>query len=502
MGGGDATPQTAAAAKLLAATLDFKVQLDAEAVKPDASRDGPMDMNQYARLFAHARLPHATRDTLVNFGRSPEGLPYPHFATTFRGANPRHVAVIVDGRVYALDVLREDGTPMPVDDLEAGLRQLQAVARTDGNGGGLVNVPTLTAEDRTVWAAARAELASHPDNARSLDTIDSALLVLALESETPATPEGYSESLLLGGDGQRWFDKHQFVVFPDGEAGGNFEHAPGDGTTVLGMLAHVKAAVGSLSVTGAGSAAAANVRACPFVPVGGAAESVDAACRERAALMASFNTAVKQVPIGASRIKLHNCSPDAFAQMAMQLAAFRLHDGNMLATYESNSTRGFLHGRTETVRSASVEALRFCRAINRSPGRDALAKLHDAVAAHGAYVKMSKDGFGVDRPLYGLKNIAVEAGETLHPLFTDASFALSNSWRLSTSHVGGPSKLFTFGPVVGDGYGVGYFVSPDLMMFDVTAWTDGTPHSAADFATAVEEAAYDMDSLCAEFATG
>ena len=36
-------------------------------------------------------------------------------------------------------------------------------------------------------------------------------------------------------------------------------------------------------------------------------------------------------------------------QMALQLAHYQLN-GHISATYESNATRGFLHGRTETVR--------------------------------------------------------------------------------------------------------------------------------------------------------
>jgi len=37
------------------------------------------------------------------------------------------------------------------------------------------------------------------------------------------------------------------------------------------------------------------------------------------------------------------------------------------ATYEAASTRGFLHGRTETVRSCTGDALAFCRAAASRP---------------------------------------------------------------------------------------------------------------------------------------
>lgn len=46
-------------------------------------------------------------------------------------------------------------------------------------------------------------------------------------------------------------------------------------------------------------------------------------------------------------------SPDAVAQMAFQLAFKRLH-GTMPSTYESCTTRGFHHGRTEVIRSCTT----------------------------------------------------------------------------------------------------------------------------------------------------
>lgn len=52
---------------------------------------------------------------------------------------------------------------------------------------------------------------------------------------------------------------------------------------------------------------------------------------------------------GATRIKQLGVSPDAFAQMAIQLTQYRL-SGRCVGTYESGAMRHFLHGRTETVR--------------------------------------------------------------------------------------------------------------------------------------------------------
>ena len=56
--------------------------------------------------------------------------------------------------------------------------------------------------------------------------------------------------------------------------------------------------------------------------------------------------------------------PDAFVQMALQLAYYRIHQ-QPCPTYESASTRQFLHGRTETIRSCSVDSVAFTKAFDQ-----------------------------------------------------------------------------------------------------------------------------------------
>jgi carnitine O-acetyltransferase len=65
---------------------------------------------------------------------------------------------------------------------------------------------------------------------------------------------------------------------------------------------------------------------------------------------------------GKSYIKKLGASPDAYAQMAMQLAYYKMY-GVSRATYESAGTRQYLNGRTETGRSVSLESVEFCKAM-------------------------------------------------------------------------------------------------------------------------------------------
>jgi carnitine O-acetyltransferase len=51
--------------------------------------------------------------------------------------------------------------------------------------------------------------------------------------------------------------------------------------------------------------------------------------------------------------KVARVSPDAFSQMALQIAFFRMHKF-CAPVYETSSTRKYLHGRTETCRSLTT----------------------------------------------------------------------------------------------------------------------------------------------------
>jgi carnitine O-acetyltransferase len=66
--------------------------------------------------------------------------------------------------------------------------------------------------------------------------------------------------------------------------------------------------------------------------------------------------------LGSDAIKKLGVAPDAFCQLAMQVAFCRMH-GRVAATYEACATRRFLHGRTETIRSCSIESTRLSHAM-------------------------------------------------------------------------------------------------------------------------------------------
>ena len=66
---------------------------------------------------------------------------------------------------------------------------------------------------------------------------------------------------------------------------------------------------------------------------------------------------------GIGFMKKCNLSPDGYIQMALQLAYFR-DAGKFCLTYESSMTRLFREGRTETVRSCTMESSAWARSMD------------------------------------------------------------------------------------------------------------------------------------------
>jgi len=139
---------------------------------------------------------------------------------------------------------------------------------------------------------------------------------------------------------------------------------------------------------------------------------------------------------GREFIKTCKFSPDSYIQIAIQSAYYRLH-GTPAAHYESASVRMYFGGRTECIRSCSIEAVDFAKSLldQKVSSQDKYKLMKKAIESHKSYAADSIRGFGVDRHLLGLKKIAVENGRDIPSLFLDEGYVKSGNFRLSTSQV-------------------------------------------------------------------
>lgn len=503
------TPRQASrAAALLYNIVRIKKSLDRRTFPPQFSGPVPLDMLQYRYIFNTTRIPGREMDVL----------------TQSEGVN--HIAVLFKGRFYCLYVLH------PLTNHQLSPYQLELALESIINSEDETDpvealIPAFTAAPRTEWADIRdRHFVNNAYNVKSLRVIEEAMFVLCLDDVETKSLNEEGLSYLCGDGCSRWSDKSfNLVVGKNGRAGMHVEHSWGDALT----LAHIGEYCvvsethrefytedGHVKKLDEDEKALAEGKFEEFAP-SRIRFTIDKVMKGSViSVHERYVTQIKDVDLhilrfaeyGKSFPKKQRCSPDAWLQMAMQLAYFR-DQGRFDQTYEAASMRLYRKGRTETIRSVSKESCAFVRAMdNPSVSADERLKLlRVACEIHQLTSRDAVAGRGVDRHLFAL--YCVSSGHGVASEFLQA--ALEPKWKLSTSqvlsrqlpkelHVENDAPFETpnggFGPVADDGYGVSYCLyGENLFYFTITSKHSCSSTSSNKFAEHITTALCEMAAL-------
>lgn len=492
-------PQLSRASSLILSSLYFIHDLRNGYLAPDAIRGNQLDMSQYERLFATCRAPTELGCRMETYNES------------------RHIVVLRRGQFYWFDVLDNKNRPLLSDrEILTNLQGIVSdadkfpVSETSSSAVGI-----LTTENRKIWSKLRNELReSNRHNAKCLSIVESALFVVCLDDSAPADVGELCSNFLCGGYRlehgvqvgtctNRWYDKLQIIVCADGEAGVNFEHTGVDGHTVLRYAADIYTELVLLFAKSINPSTPSLFKAKPSPFAKGSKTPRDpddiveweyetspkkldwrltrdlklgvrfAETRISDLICQNDSKALEFRGYGANFIKRHGFSPDAFVQMAFQAAYYSLY-GRVESTYEPAMTKSFLHGRTEAIRTVSVPSVDFVKKFcseTATPG-EKIEALRAACKRHTELTREASAGKGQDRHLYAMYSLiqrevrhAEASGQTPPPIpaiFTDQGYSDLGSSTLSTSNCGNPAlRLFGFGPVTPEGYGIGYIIKDE-----------------------------------------
>ena len=445
-------------------------------------------MSSYWRVFGSTRMPMIGGDGLWTCPRS------------------QHVVILHQNRFFTLRVYDNVGSALSAMAIAEGMREIiesdfeSATTQETQEGG----IGLLTCEDRDSWASIRSHLySSSPTNQSSLLQVDSAIMIICFDSESPKSQNDLAQKMLSGTSGEnRWFDKLQLIVCPDGSAAFNLEHTPHDGHTLLMCATYiVEDILGSKLIPGAGQkplgGSKAIVTPLQWVVDEKILQSISQARKKMAALSQSTQSSVLNFQeFGSEAIKDLNLTPDAFVQMAFQIAFYRI-SGKVQST--SCNIKGLFH-RAETIQSVSNESRLLCETFFKasSPSYEKEKLIRLASKRHSRTCANVKDGKGVERHLMCLKQIANFRQRTLSiysppEIFRDPAYAKFTGYVMSTSNHGGFAfDLFGFGPATDNGLGIGCIVKDTELLFNVTSFTE----QAVLFTTALRETLLNMRSLC------
>ncbi|XP_032868754.1 peroxisomal carnitine O-octanoyltransferase isoform X1 [Amblyraja radiata] len=454
----------------------------------------PLDMNQFCMLYNTCKIPGVTRDSLVNY-----------FKTEAEGPSPSHLVVLCRGRAFVFDTLLDNQILTPPE----LLRQLTYIRECCNNEAEGPGVSALTAEDRTRWAKTREHLISlDPKNVAILDQIQSSLFILSLDDASPhATPDDYSEaclSALTGNPTVRWGDKsYNCLSYSNGTLGSNCDHSPYDAMVMVSLCYYVDQTLKLDEGKWKGSTAVRDLslpNEMVFVLDQSILNDIENA-KQQYYKQASDVQIVSYAftGFGKSLIKDRKLHPDIFVQLALQLAYYRFH-GRPGSCYETATTRRFYHGRTETMRSCTVEAVEWCRAM-LDPAvskmkRQQMMKI--SFAKHHKLMAECQNGRGFDRHLLGLLLIAKEEGLPVPKIFSDHAFTKSGgrgNFVLSTSLVGYTTILGAVLPMVYNGYGFFYRIRDDRIVVACSAWKSCPETDAEELYKGLVQSFHEMINL-------
>lgn len=486
--------QVQRAAGLIAAAVHYKSQLDEERIPPVVQRGRVLSMEQHKYLFSAVRIPGPVQDTV----RAPYSDDWPG------PSRERHVVVFFRGHMFRMNVIGQGGLPFSPDELAAGLRALMAAGATPAAPG--TSVGHLTTKARADWAASRESLLDrHPANAELIDTVETALFCVCLDDAVPRDTGEACEQLLHGDSANRWFDKPiSLIVLGDGTAGINVEHCHLDGTTILDFVDALLTDPVDEHAAGPG----AHTRGVPawapmeFVLDADLQHDVRTAAASFADYAAQTATSVVSFEdLGTNQIKLLAMSPDAFVQLAYQLAHQRTR-GLVGATYESIATRQYRHGRTEAMRVVTPEVLRFVAAMEDPEADEGIRRtaFRAAAAAHVERAKECQAGHAPEQHLWELQLIQQRRGEALGvseppALYESPGWLRMREDYLSTSSAPSANiQYFGFGATSARCIGIAYVLLPDRFNLYLS-----TPREVGNqmeaFAGNLEEAIHELRDL-------
>ncbi|CAM2103610.1 carnitine O-acetyltransferase isoform X1 [Caretta caretta] len=479
------------AAKLIEGILDFKTMIDNETLPVEYLGGKPLCMNQYYQILSSCRIPGPKHDSVVNYTKGKK--------------LPSHITVVHNFQFFELDVYSSDGSPLTTDQIFIQLEKIWNTSLQTNK----EPIGILTTNHRNSWAKAYNNLIKDKTNKESVRSIEKSIFTVCLDSPIPRVSDDIYKSrvaaqMLHGGgsrwnSGNRWFDKTlQFIVAEDGSCGLVYEHAPAEGPPIVALLDHIVEYTKKPELVRSPMIPLPMPKKLRFNITPEIKHDIEKAKQ-------NLNIMVQDLDIkvivfhhfGKNFPKLERISPDAFIQMALQLAYYRMY-GQVCATYESASLRMFRLGRTDTIRSASVDSLKFVEAMDNpsKQNQEKVELLRRATQAHRAYTDMAIKGNAIDRHLLGLKIQAIEDLVSMPELFMDTAYAVAMHFNLSTSQV--PAKtdcVMCFGPVVPDGYGVCYNPMDDHINFAMSAYNSCAETNAARLAHYLEKALLDMRLL-------
>lgn len=327
-------------------SAEFWNLIRSERLRPPTNPDGSIvfSSNFFKRLYNTCRVPGEDKDEV-----------HEYFKIVSEGTCPSVGIIIGRGRVFYFDFIVDGEILQPQEFLHI-LTIARDVIENDSVKPG---IPILTADERTGWAKNRKHLIElSSNNAELLRIIESAAMTISFDDLEPIDYSEIAANALAGDYNSRWCDKTSAMIsFKNGKTGLVGEHSAYDGTVSVAFSVFLL-----MSMFEEPEPDWDELPKNRIIPKE-IKFQIDDHLLAEIKRMEIYAVSVKNTVLvqcqqfdgyGKSYMKDHKIHPDSFVQMALQWAYYKIHK-SFPATYETATMRVFYHGRTETVRSCSIE---------------------------------------------------------------------------------------------------------------------------------------------------
>lgn len=501
----------------------------------------PLSMDQYSVAFNTTRIPGREIDVLEHHeGRENQYIVILHRGRVYqmpvvdpqskRQLTPHQLEVILHQLLQ--EVEEEVSTGRDESEADDAEDTLETIGKKRSYRVVETLVPALTTAPRAQWADVRSAFFLHDaNNSGPLRVVEKAMFVVSFDERcgSPA-PSAAASALvedkrlsadcthyLCGNGSSLWCDKSfNLVIRADAHVGLHVEHSWSDMSTFLGLIEHVTAQEEAADMwyvaeTGNAKKLPEELKCKKAFRV----PELDSPLypkRLRFTIYKKLADAIREAHTKfmletGSQVDLHvvrydgygrefpktlGCSPDAWVQLAIQLAYYINQNNQFSQIYESVAQHMFAKGRTEAVHSVSEASSTFVKAMAAAedePDAPTTERkrelLLDACSDHQRAVQEAVSGRGFDRHLFALFMASV-SNATPSDFLT--AVLRKTKWKVSTSqahqrylmdhfHPAGEGRLyhetpgFGFGPVAPDGYGISYcFCENGVLYITITAY--------------------------------
>ncbi|CAF0706682.1 unnamed protein product [Brachionus calyciflorus] len=476
----------------------FFEELRNETFPVQKSRSTYFSMDQFRKFYNTCRIPLENKDELHN-----------HFKTVKEGECPTHLIVMYRNRFFKVDIYDKDSRLLTITELYHQFKSIFDNYNLKPLG---VGIGALTADKRDDWARNRQHLINlSPKNLSSLENIEKSLYLINFEELDAQNIDEIINVSLLQNPKNRYFDKsYELIVTKSGMIGSNVEHTPFDGmvsTTVIAYTLEKTKKLGKdlISIESFGNRGRLiEPEELEFIYD----EKIQKEILKSASLFENTCALLEcknLILANCSREKLksYRVNPDTFTQMCMQLAYYQLHK-KPAPTYETATTRAYYHGRTETVRSCTNEAIEFCKQMcnddksTRLNDFELLKLFKKACEKHDTLMNEARDNQGCDRHLLGLMLISKELKLELPEIYTDPAWKKSGgggNFLISSSCVGYNNVVGTCCPFGLNGYTMIYCFSNQGLCFSLTRFKNSTETNMESMINSLKSATLKVQHL-------